>query len=122
MILGLLAGNILRSNMISKEEGEEICNYRRMPACRRITGSCYRNKPNCQKDLDTSLGIIQRRLLLYFTCSFLLDCGYKGKKKYFFILMVIGMNSIAAYVLADGFGHLLQNTLYTSWSLRPGFW
>ena len=33
-------------------------------------------------------------------------------RKYALILTVVGMNSIAAYVLADGFGPFLNHTLY----------
>jgi len=40
-------------------------------------------------------------------------------RKYAFILTVVGMNSIAAYVLADGFGGFLRNTLYIH--LGPNF-
>lgn len=50
-------------------------------------------------------------------CFLLLSIFYwiidiKNVRKWAFFLMVIGMNSIAAYVLADGFGQFIQRTLY----------
>jgi predicted acyltransferase len=51
-------------------------------------------------------------------CCFLLLALFYGVidvanyKKWSFPLMVIGMNSIAAYVIADGFGGFISNSLY----------
>jgi predicted acyltransferase len=50
-------------------------------------------------------------------CFVLLSIFYwiidiKNVRGWAFFLMVIGMNSIAAYVLADGFGAFIQRTLY----------
>jgi predicted acyltransferase len=36
----------------------------------------------------------------------------KNVRRWAFFLMVIGMNSIAAYVIADGFGAFIQKSLY----------
>jgi predicted acyltransferase len=112
MILGLLAGNILRSNRVSIEKAKRFL----------IIGVC----------------LLAGGLLVHFThinpivkriwtpawvlfsggcCFTLLSAFYyivdiKDKKKWFFFLTVIGMNSIAAYVLADGFGSFITKTLY----------
>lgn len=111
MILGLFAGNILRSNKVASEKAKRFL----------IIGTC----------------LIAGGLLVHFAginpivkriwtpawvlfsggcCFILLAIFYwivdiKDKKKWFFILMVIGMNSIAAYVIADGFGGFLKRSL-----------
>jgi predicted acyltransferase len=50
-------------------------------------------------------------------CFLLLSIFYwiidiKNVRRWAFFLMVIGMNSIAAYVIADGFGAFIQKSLY----------
>ncbi|MBL7699886.1 MAG: DUF5009 domain-containing protein [Chitinophagaceae bacterium] len=113
MILGLIAGNTLRSNRVSKEKAKRF--------------------------LFIGAGLLAGGLLVHFAginpivkriwtpawvlfsggcCFVLLAMFYwivdmKDKKKWFFILLVIGMNSIAAYVIADGFGSFITKTLYT---------
>jgi predicted acyltransferase len=112
MILGLLAGNILRSNKVSQEKAKRF--------------------------LLIGVSLIALSLIIHFAginpivkriwtpnwtlfsggcCFALLSIFYwivdiKEKKNWFFILMVIGMNSIAAYVIADGFGSFITKTLY----------
>jgi predicted acyltransferase len=112
MILGLLAGNILRSNKVGQEKVKRFA----------IIGACL---------LAGSLVIhfaginpIVKRIwtpawvLFSGGCCFLLLAAFywiidiKDKKKWFFFLMVIGMNSIAAYVLADGFRSFFEKTFY----------
>lgn len=47
-----------------------------------------------------------------FTALFYWLADVAGYKRAFFVLTVIGVNSIAAYVLADGFGGFLKESLY----------
>ena len=112
MILGLLAGNILRSNIISKEKAKKFV----------IIGACLLAGGLLVH--FTGINPIVKRIwtpawvLFSGGCCFTLLAAFywivdiKEKKKYFFFLMVIGMNSIAAYVLADGFGSFITKTLY----------
>lgn len=112
MILGLLAGNAMKS---ATSEQQKIKFF-----------------------LATGLSLIALGLLLHFTginpivkriwtpawtifsggiCFLFLAFFYgvmdvAGKKDWAFVLKVIGMNSIAAYVIADGFSPFIANSLY----------
>jgi predicted acyltransferase len=112
MILGLLAGNILRSNRVAHEKAKRFA----------IIGTCllvgglivhFAGINPIVKRIWTPAWV-----LFSGGCCFLLLAGFywivdiREKKNWFFLLMVIGMNSIAAYVLADGFGSFFQRTLY----------
>jgi predicted acyltransferase len=112
MILGLLAGNILRSNRVATEKAKRFV----------IIGACLFAGGLLVH--FTGINPIVKRIwtpawvLFSGGCAFLLLATFywivdiKDKKKWFFILMVIGMNSIAAYILADGFGAFITKTLY----------
>jgi predicted acyltransferase len=112
MILGLLAGNILKAD--------------------------FSGKAKIKRFLLTGISLLALAALIHFTginpivkriwtpawvlfsggwCFLLLAFFYGiidvyNHRKYAFILTVVGMNSIAAYVLADGFGSFLRSTLY----------
>ena len=112
MILGLFAGNVLKAATVPKERIELF--------------------------VVTGLGLLALGTLLHFTginpivkriwtpawtifsggwCFLILAFLYglidiANYKKWAFPLMVIGMNSIAAYVIADGFGGFISNSLY----------
>lgn len=112
MLLGLIAGNILRSNFKANQKLKKFL----------IIGACIM----AGAILIHFAGInpIVKRIWtpawVLFSggcCFFLLSAFYwiidmKNKRKWSFFLMVIGMNSIAAYVLADGFGSFITQTLY----------
>jgi predicted acyltransferase len=51
-------------------------------------------------------------LCFFFLAFFYWLTDVAGHKKYILPLMVIGMNSIAAYVIADGFGGFISDSLY----------
>lgn len=113
MILGLLTGNILRS-----EKSNEHQKVRRFA----ITGASL----IVVSLLIHSLGInpIVKRIwtpnwvLFSGGCCFLLLAMFywlvdiHQKRNWVFFLIVIGMNSIAAYVIADGFGSFIVKSLY----------
>lgn len=112
MILGLFAGNILRLNLTGRER------------IRRFVG--------------IGLGLFVLSAIFHFTgvnpivksiwtpawvlfsggwCFLLLAAFYAiidvaNYRKWAFFLLVIGMNSIAAYVLADGFARFINQTLH----------
>jgi predicted acyltransferase len=112
MILGLLAGNALKSTTTDRKK--------------------------IQFFIKVGLGLIASGLLLHFTgvnpivkriwtpawvlfsggiCFLFLAFFYgmidvAGKKGWAFVLKVIGVNSIAAYVIADGFSPFISSSLY----------
>lgn len=112
MILGLIAGNELRS---ASSERKNIIFF-----------------------ITTGLGLIALGLVLHFTginpivkriwtpawtifsggiCFLFLAFFYwvidvAGKTSWSFVLKIIGINSIAAYVIADGFSPFISNSLY----------
>lgn len=113
MILGLLAGNVLRNNDLRPDA--------KVKRFLIIGGSL----------LAVSLlihyaginPIVKRIWTPSWTifsggCCFMLLAGFywlidiRNIRKWSFFLMVIGMNSIAAYVIADGFGAFITKTLY----------
>lgn len=112
MILGLLAGNLLRSNRVNTEKAKR---FLIIGACLFVGGLIvhFAGINPIVKRIWTPAWV----LFSGGCCFLLLSLFYwivdiKDKKKWFFILMVIGMNSIAAYVLADGFGSFITKTLY----------
>jgi predicted acyltransferase len=112
MILGLLAGNILRSNRVNTEKAKRFL----------IIGAClfaggllvhFAHINPIVKRIWTPAWVLFSGGCCYLLLSaFYWIVDIKEKKKWFFILSVIGMNSIAAYVLADGFGSFITKTLY----------
>jgi predicted acyltransferase len=113
MILGLLAGNILRTGIAPKQKVKKFL----------IIGACLMAGALILQ--VTGINPIVKRIWtpawVLFSggcCFFLLSLFYwivdiNNRRKWAFFLMVIGMNSIAAYVLADGFGSFISKSLYT---------
>lgn len=113
MILGLLTGNILRSD--KSNQRQKVQRFVIIGAALIVVSFVIH-----------SLGInpIVKRIwtpnwvLFSGGCCFLLLALFywlvdmHNKKKWVFFLIVIGMNSIAAYVIADGFGSFIVKTLY----------
>ena len=113
MILGLVAGNMLRDNRLAALE-----------KAKRFTIVGVSLLVISLLIHVAGINPIVKRIwtpnwvLFSGGCCFLLLAIFywiidiKNKKKWSFFLMVIGMNSIAAYVIADGFGAFIQKTLY----------
>jgi predicted acyltransferase len=112
MILGLLAGNILRSNRISTEKAKKFV----------IVGVCLLAgglivhfagiNPIVKRIWTPAWVLFSGGCCFVLLALFYWIVDIKEKKKWFFILIVIGMNSIAAYCIADGFGSFITKTLY----------
>lgn len=112
MILGLLAGNMLRSNTTA---GGKVRRFMIIGASL-LTVSLLIHAMG----LNPIVKRIWTPNWVLFSggcCFLLLSIFYwiidiKQRRRWAFFLMVIGMNSIAAYVIADGFGAFIQKSLY----------
>jgi predicted acyltransferase len=73
-----------------------------------VTGIC----PVVKRIWTPSWTLFSGGICFLFLAAFCWIIELKGYKKWAFPLVVVGMNSIAAYVLADGFGRFVVNTLH----------
>ena len=113
MILGLLAGNILTSAKAQKEKVKFFV----------ITGLCLVGagilvhitgiNPIVKRIWTPAWTIFSGGICFLFLAFFYGVVDVAGKKKWSYFLMVIGANSIAAYVFSDGgIRSLLHKSLY----------
>ena len=113
MILGLLAGNVLQSNKTQKEKIKFFV----------ITGSCLVGagilvhitgiNPIVKRIWTPAWTIFSGGICFLFLAFFYGVVDVAGKRKWSYFLMVIGANSIAAYVFSDGgLRSLLHKSLY----------
>lgn len=111
MILGLLAGNILKSNKISTEKlkiflilgiaGLAIGLFLNW------SGIC----PNVKRIWTPTWVIFSGGWCFLFLAFFYWIVDLKQKADWFYFLKVIGMNSIAAYCIADALGAYISKSL-----------
>ena len=73
-----------------------------------VTGIC----PVVKRIWTPSWTLFSGGICFLFLAAFCWIIELKGYKKWAFPLVVVGMNSIAAYVIADGFGRFVLNTLH----------
>lgn len=120
MILGLLAGNVLHSSKTQKEKMRVFI----------ITGLCLIGagillhitgiNPIVKRIWTPAWTIFSGGICFLFLAFFYGVIDVAGKRKWSYFLMVIGANSIAAYVLADGgMRSLIHKSLYIH--LRQNF-
>jgi predicted acyltransferase len=112
MILGLIAGNTLRSNRVSAEKAKRFVI---LGACLLAAGLLVHFagiNPIVKRIWTPAWVLFSGGCCFVLLAAFYWIVDIKEKKKWFFILMVIGMNSIAAYCIADGFGSFITKTLY----------
>ena len=113
MILGLLAGNVLTSAKAQKEKAKVFV----------IIGLCLVGagilvhvtgiNPIVKRIWTPAWTIFSGGICFLFLAFFYGVVDVAGKKKWAYFLMVIGANSIAAYVFADGgLRSLLHKSLY----------
>jgi predicted acyltransferase len=112
MILGLISGNILRSNLVATAKAKKFI----------IVGACLLAgglivhfagiNPIVKRIWTPAWVLFSGGCCFTLLAAFYWIVDIREKRKWFFILTVIGMNSIAAYVLADGFGSFITKTLY----------
>jgi len=117
MILGLFAGNILNSS--SKEKVRHFVIIGAGLILLGILIHVFGINPIVKKIWTPAWTIFSGGICFLFLAFFYHLVDISGKGKYFFFLTVIGVNSIAAYVIADGgtrsyirkalFTHLGQN-------------
>jgi len=112
MILGLLAANILKDESPGKLKIKRFVligiSLLAFAALIHFTGV----NPIVKRIWTPAWVIFSGGLCFLFLAFFYGLIDVYHYRKYAFILTVVGMNSIAAYVLADGFGSFLRNTLY----------
>jgi predicted acyltransferase len=112
MILGLFAGQILRSADIGKEKLKLFIKLGLglviLGAVLQVAGII----PIVKRIWTPSWTIFSGGICFLFLALFYGVIDLAGLKKWSFPLMVIGMNSIVAYVLADGFSSFIVSSLY----------
>ena len=102
MILGLLAGNKLHASTSQKEK---IKFFSMMGICLILAGILLHVtgiNPIVKRIWTPAWTIFSGGICFIFLTLFYGIIDVAGKKKWSFFLMVIGANSIAAYILADG--------------------
>ncbi len=120
MMLGLVSGNILKSPIEPKARLKKfiilgICGIL-IGILLHLTGI----NPVVKRIWTPAWVILSGGLCFLFLSFFYWLVDIRQKKKWVFLLMFIGMNSIAAYVMADGgFALYVRNALSTH--LRQGF-
>ncbi len=109
MILGLLAGNILKSDIIPQEKLKKFI----ILGISGLVIGLILNRlgicPNVKRIWTPTWVIFSGGLCFLFLAFFYWIIDIKEKKAYF--LKVIGMNSIAAYCIADALGTYISKSL-----------
>ena len=113
MLLGLQAGNVLKSAI---PDQQKIKNFLIVGACL-ITGGLILHltgvNPIIKKIWTPAWTLFSGGICFLFLALFYWLIDVRGKKSWAFFLMVIGANSIAAYVIADGgVRDMLSNSLH----------
>lgn len=113
MIIGLLAGNMLHAAKQSKEKFQFFIKmgvyFILFGMLLHFTGI----NPIVKRIWTPAWTIFSGGICFLFLAMFYFIVDIKDKKKWFYFLMVIGANSIAAYVMADGgLRSLLHQSLF----------
>ena len=115
MILGLAAGRWLRDAAPSDSDaalaGRGRDRHRRRPAA-----AFHRHLPGREAHLDAGWTLFSGGLCFLFLAGFSWLVEIKGYRKWAFPLVVIGMNSIAAYLIA----HLWERFIMDSFRIHLG--
>ena len=111
MILGLIAGGVLRSNRSSADKVKwlliaGVVDHGCGPGAG-LAGHLSGGKTH----LDAKLGAVQRRLLFAVLAAFYALTDVWNRRSWVFPLMVIGTNSIAAYCM----DHLCGDFIRKNW-------
>ncbi|HEX5149977.1 MAG TPA: DUF5009 domain-containing protein [Parafilimonas sp.] len=112
MMLGLFAGQALRSPTAGKEKLKYFVilgfSLIALGTILQVTGI----NPVVKRIWTPAWTIFSGGICFLFLAFFYGVIDVAGKKKWSFLFMVIGMNSIVAYILADGFSPFIVNSLY----------
>jgi len=112
MILGLIAGNTLRNKTLPTEKVKTFVAIGVSLIVLSILIHLVGINPIVKRIWTPNWVLFSGGCAFLLLSIFYWIIDIKNRKKWAFVLMVIGMNSIAAYVLADGFGSFFVRTLY----------
>ena len=113
MILGLLTGNMLRNNDWSHaQRAKRFVVLGAVLIAASLLIHVAGINPIVKRIWTPNWVLFSGGCCFLLLAIFYWIIDIKNKRKWAFFLMVIGMNSIAAYVIADGFGAFIQKTLY----------
>ena len=113
MILGLLAGNMMQSSKTQKEKLKFFVTVGVSLILFGILLQLTGINPIVKRIWTPAWTIFSGGICFLFLAFFYGVIDISGRKKWSFFLMVIGANSIAAYVLADGgMRSLIHDSLY----------
>lgn len=113
MLLGLIAGNLLKSD---KTPQERIKIFLILGVSGLVLGLLLNWSgicPNVKRIWTPTWVLFSGGLCFLFLAFFYWTVDVLQKRNWFFFLTVIGMNSIAAYVIADGFNSYVSRSLRT---------
>ncbi|MEP7259284.1 MAG: DUF5009 domain-containing protein, partial [Flavitalea sp.] len=114
MILGLLAGNLLKAtNTTGREKIKKFviigAGLLALSALFHFTGI----NPIVKRIWTPAWVLFSGGICFLFLSFFYWVIDVTNHRKWAYFLLVIGTNSIAAYVIADGFGRFISSSLYT---------
>lgn len=113
MILGLLTGNMLRSNKwTAMEKAKRFVVIGAALITLSLIIHAAGINPIVKRIWTPNWVLFSGGCCFLLLAIFFWIIDIKNVRNWAFFLMVIGMNSIAAYVIADGFGAFIQKTLY----------
>ncbi|CAH0994138.1 hypothetical protein EMA8858_00245 [Emticicia aquatica] len=111
MILGLLAGNILKSDSLANEKLKTFVilgiSGLSIGLILNLSGIC----PNVKRIWTPTWVLFSGGWCFLFLAFFYWIVDLKQKQDWFYFLKVIGMNSIAAYCIADALGVYISKSL-----------
>ena len=117
MILGLLAGNMLNSSIIARKKLDKFVVVGIVLILLGLILHVSGINPIVKRIWTPAWTIFSGGICFLFLALFYGLIDLRGRKKGTFFLMVIGVNSIAAYVIADGG---LKNVIYDSLFIHLG--
>lgn len=111
MILGLLAGNILKSDIIPQEKLKKFIIFGISGLVVGLVLNRLGICPNVKRIWTPTWVIFSGGLCFLFLAFFYWIIDIKEKSNWAYFLKVIGMNSIAAYCIADALGVYISKSL-----------
>lgn len=111
MILGLLAGNILKSGILANEKLKKFIIFGVSGLVIGLILNRLGICPNVKRIWTPTWVIFSGGLCFLFLAFFYWIIDIKEKTKWAYFLKVIGMNSIAAYCIADALGVYISKSL-----------
>ncbi len=112
MILGLFAGKILKSDYSSPLKIKNFLLIGLILLLAAIALHLTGINPIVKRIWTPAWVLFSAGICFWFLAFFYYSADYRKKKNVFFLFTVIGTNSIAAYVIADGFSSFIANSLY----------